>query len=128
MNKLFELERKNKMGKELTLEEAENIIDNMYQNKFIDSGTVEGNNIHLGNMDNIEFIDLEKASIYLLREEMRLKRELQRKDNNWNELKKWCNECLEDHRIAREEGQTTISDTFFEMILDKINELEEDKI
>lgn len=50
--------------------------------------------------------------------------EIVRKDNNWNELKEWCNECLEYHRIAREEGQTTISDTFFEMVLDKINELE----
>ena len=53
--------------------------------------------------------------------------EIQRKDNNWNELKKWCNECLEYHRIAREEGQTTISDTFFEMVLDKTKELEEEK-
>ena len=68
----------------------------------------------------------EAQRIYYQRQELkRVKQELQRKDNNWNELKEWCNECLEYHRIAREEGQTTISDTFFEMVLDKIKELEE---
>ena len=61
---------------------------------------------------------------HLEKENKNLQQELQRKDNIINELKKWCNECLEDHRIAREEGQTTISDTFFEMVLDKIKELE----
>lgn len=67
--------------KELTLKEAEKIVDTMYQNRFVEAGVEEGNTIHLGNMDNIEFTDLESASIYLLREEIRLKEELQRKNN-----------------------------------------------
>ena len=46
------------------------------------------------------------------------------KDNVINGLKKWCNECIENHIIARESGETTISDTFFEIVLDKIKELE----
>lgn len=54
----------------------------------------------------------------------KLQQELQRKDNNWNKLKKWCNECIENHIIARKNGETTISDTFFEIVLDKIKELE----
>jgi len=106
--------------KELTLKEAEQIVDTMYENKFIDSGTIEGNNIHLGNMDNIEFTDLENASIYLLREEIRLKQELQRKDNNWNELKKF----LIDLQKLKGINQQGFSWGVCQECLDKIKELE----
>jgi len=54
----------------------------------------------------------------------KLQQELQRKDNIINELKKWCNKCIENHIIARKNGDITISDTFFEIVLDKIEELE----
>lgn len=99
--------------KELTLEEAEQIVDTMYQNRFVEAGVDEGNTIHLGNMDNIEFTDLESASIYLLREEIRLKEELQRKDNIISELK---NELYHIYNYAGLETNE---------LSDKIKELEE---
>lgn len=42
-----------------------------------------------------------------------------------NKLEKWCNDCIDYHIIARENGDTTISDTFFEIVLDKLKELKE---
>jgi hypothetical protein len=73
--------------KELTLEEAENIVDKMYQNRFIECGVDDGNTIHMGNLDKLQFNDLERASILLLRTEIRQKRELNQYKNNWEELK-----------------------------------------
>lgn len=60
------------------------------------------------------------TDIKLLDENNRLK-------NIIDELEKWCNECIDNHIIARENGVTTISDTFFEMVLDKIKALKENK-
>ena len=51
--------------------------------------------------------------------------ELKKKDNIITELEKWCNECIDNHIIARENGVTTISDTFFEIVLDKLKTLKE---
>ena len=51
--------------------------------------------------------------------------EYDRLNNIINELEKWCNECIDNHIIARENGYTTISDTFFEIVLDKIKTLKE---
>lgn len=59
----------------LTLEEAENIVDNMYQNRWKECGVEEGNTIHMGNLENLHYSELERASIRLLRAEIRLKRE-----------------------------------------------------
>ena len=53
--------------------------------------------------------------------------ELERLNNIINELEKWCDDCIIYHIAARENGQTTISDTFFEMVLNKIKELKENK-
>ena len=115
--------------KELTLKEAEKIVDTMYQNKFIEAGVEEGNTIHLGNMDNIQFNDLENASIYLLREEIRLKQELQRKDNIINELKYGIKELdnmfYETFRISQD-GYFSISEWELKNFTDKIKELEDD--
>ena len=61
----------------LTLEEAENIVDNMYQNRWKECGVEEGNTIHMGNLENLHYSELERASILLLRTEIRLKRENQ---------------------------------------------------
>ena len=62
---------------ELTLEEAENIVDNMYQNRWKECGIEDGNIIHMGNLEKLHYSQLERASILLLRTEMRLKRENQ---------------------------------------------------
>ena len=61
--------------KELTLEEAENIVDNMYQKRWVECGVEDGNTIHMGNLDKLHYSQLERASILLLRTEMHLKRE-----------------------------------------------------
>ena len=66
------------MNKELTLEEAENIVDNMYQNRWKECGVEEGNTIHMGNLSNLKYNELESASILLLRTEIRLKREIKK--------------------------------------------------
>lgn len=66
------------MSKELTLEEAENIVDNMYQNRWKECGVEDGNTIHMGNLSNLKYNELESASILLLRTEIRLKREIKK--------------------------------------------------
>ena len=63
------------MNKELTLEEAENIVDNMYQNRWKECGVEDGNTIHMGNLGNLKYNELESASILLLRTEIRLQKE-----------------------------------------------------
>ena len=63
------------MNKELTLEEAENIVDNMYQNRWKECGVEDGNTIHLGNLGNLKYNELESASILLLRTDIRLKQQ-----------------------------------------------------
>ena len=63
------------MNKELTLEEAENIVDNMYQNRWKECGVEDGNTIHMGNLDYLQYNELESASILLLRTEIRLQQE-----------------------------------------------------
>lgn len=67
-----------RMNKELTLEEAENIVDNMYQNRWKECGVEDGNTIHLGNLGNLKYNELESASILLLRTEIRLRKENQK--------------------------------------------------
>ena len=62
---------------ELTLEEAENIVDNMYQNRWKECGVEDGNTIHMNNLEKLHYSKLERASILLLRTEIRLKRENQ---------------------------------------------------
>lgn len=66
------------MNKELTLEEAENIVDNMYQNRWKECGVEDGNTIHMGNLSNLKYNELESASILLLRTEIRLQREIKK--------------------------------------------------
>lgn len=56
---------------------------------------------------------------------MKIADERDRLNNIIEELEKWCNECIDNHIIARENGVTTISDTFFEIVLDKLKELKE---
>lgn len=53
-------------------------------------------------------------------------KEIDRLNNIINKLEKWCNECIDNHIIARENGYTTISDTFFEIVLDKIKALKKE--
>ena len=66
------------MNKELTLEKAENIVDNMYQNRWKECGVEDENTIHFGNLGNLKYNELESASILLLRTEIRLRKENQK--------------------------------------------------
>ena len=65
----------NEEKKYLTLEEAEKIVDDMYQKRWEECGVDDGNIIHMGNLDKLQYNELEKASILLLRTELRLQQE-----------------------------------------------------
>ena len=56
---------------------------------------------------------------------MEIADERDRLNNIINELEKWINECIDNRIIAREHGYNTISDTFFEIFLDKLKALKE---
>lgn len=77
------------MDKELTLEEAENIVDNMYQKRWEECGVDDGNTIHIGNLDKLHYSEFERASILLLRTEIRLKRENQNYKKAIDKLKEY---------------------------------------
>ena len=66
------------MDKEITLKEAEKIVDDMYQKRWIECGVENGNTIHMGNLDKLQYSELEKASILLLRTEIRLQSQLKK--------------------------------------------------
>ena len=66
------------MEKEITLKEAEKIVDDMYQKRWIECGVENGNTIHMGNLDKLQYSELEKASILLLRTEIRLQSQLKK--------------------------------------------------
>ena len=66
------------MNKELTLKEAEKIVDDMYQKRWVECGIEDGNTIHIGNLDKLQYTELESASILLLRTEISLQQENQK--------------------------------------------------
>ena len=94
------------MNKELTLEEAENIVDNMYQNRWKECGVEEGNTIHLGNLSNLKYNELESASILLLRTEIGLKREIKKLQQEKQELENQQKEFIEYMSKTIEELET----------------------
>ena len=63
------------MNRELTLKEAEKIVDDMYQKRWVECGIEDDNTIHMGNLDKLQYTELESASILLLRTEIILQRE-----------------------------------------------------
>ena len=71
--------------KEMSIEEAETIIDDMYQDKYkiMEQKTDTGVTIDLSKMDEITFTNLEFASVIVLREiqSLRYKMEKQEKEN-----------------------------------------------
>lgn len=89
--------------KELTLEEAENIVDNMYKKRWVECGVEDGNTIHMGNLDKLHYSELERASILLLRTEMRLKRE----NKKYKDVIDKAIEYIEQHAITVTDGTVT---------------------
>ena len=89
----------NEEKKYLTLEEAEKIVDDMYQKRWEECGVDDGNIIHMGNLDKLQYHELEKASILLLRTELRLQQE-----------NKKLKEQLEASEKARKEASNILKD------------------
>ena len=91
----------------LTIEEAEDIVDNMYQKRWEECGIIDENAIHMGNLDNLEFTELEKASILLLRTELRLKRENQQLKQQLEQRDNIINKAREKIKIlGKFDGKT----------------------
>ena len=82
------------MNRELTLKEAEKIVDDMYQKRWVECGIEDGNTIHMGNLDKLQYTELESASILLLRTEISLQQENKK-------LKEVIDKVIEYIRIYR---------------------------
>lgn len=67
-------------SEKMTLEEAINIVDDMYQDRYkiIEEKTEEGTTVHLEKIDDVKFTNLEFASVRLLREVQSLQRKLKK--------------------------------------------------
>ena len=117
---------------ELTLEKAEEIVDNMYQNKWKITEPMP-NCIDISKLGEVKYTELESASILLLRTELRQKREIEHLKNNWKELKKWLEEELQydinwyKPKCKEYIGQKHFPDDTldsFRYVLDKMQELQ----
>lgn len=87
------------MNRELTLKEAEKIVDDMYQKRWVECGIEDGNTIHMGNLDKLQYTELESASILLLRTEISLQKQnqkLQQRINKAIEYIKYCQTSDDD--------------------------------
>lgn len=119
------LKGEDKMNKEeITLEQAEDIVDNMYQQRFKECKVDDENKVHIDNLDNVTFNKLEKASISLLRTEISQKSEIERLNGIINELEKWLQENI---KISKAHGNQTAVN-IFNVFLDKLKELKGDDI
>lgn len=105
----------------LTLEEAENIVNNMYQKRWEECGVDDGNTIHMGNLDKLHYSELERASILLLRIELRLKRE----NKKYKEVIDKVIDLLDNHQnnLYSKQARETLDDDI-ELILKLLKEVE----
>ena len=69
----------------MSLEEAKNIIDEMYQDKY--KIIEENNTIYVDRLDEVKFTNLEFASVRMLREVQSLRRKLEKLQKENEELK-----------------------------------------
>lgn len=74
------------MNKELTLKKAEKIVDDMYQKRWVECGIA----IHMGNLDKLQYTELESASILLLRTELRLQQENKQLKEHIEKYEHYC--------------------------------------
>lgn len=104
----------------MSLEEAENTIDDMYQDKY---KIIEANNtIYVDRLDEVKFTNLEFASARMLREVQNLRRKLEKQQKENEELKQ------ENKRIKYFSSNLFIDDYIPKKVIkDKIKEIEEDK-
>ena len=107
------------MNRELTLKEAEKIVDDMYQNRWVECGIEDGNTIHMGNLDKLQYTELESASILLLRTEIILQQENKK-------LKEIIDKAINYiyDEIKREGFHHYLDDKDIEELLDILKEVE----
>jgi len=77
----------NKEEKEVNIENYENIIDNMYQEKMNNRIEKIGAMTYIHTGEKVEFTKLEEASVIVLREELRLKNLVEKQQKEIEELK-----------------------------------------
>ena len=106
------------MKKELTLEEAESIVDNMYQKRWEECCIDDGNTIHMGNLDKLHYSELERASILLLRTELRLKRE----NKKYKEVIDKLKSLLNDYEMQDDEVINAYCKEIREVVLKEVKE------
>ena len=112
------------MNKELTLKEAEKIVDDMYQKRWVECGIEDGNTIHMGNLDKLQYTELESASILLLRTEIILQQENKKYKEVIDKAMEYIEKCLKQTPI---ENRTKTDDTLdieYEYILKILKEVE----
>lgn len=106
----------NKEKKYLTLEEAEKIVDDMYQKRWEECGVEVENTIYMGNLDKLEYTELEKASLLLLRTELRLKRENKQLKEKLQQKETIINKAKE--HIYKNTNKTMSEEEFISMLLE----------
>nr|DAJ75885.1 MAG TPA: hypothetical protein [Caudoviricetes sp.] len=74
--------------KEMSIEEAETIIDDMYQDKYkvMEQKTEQGIIIEIGRMDEVTLTNLEFASVRMLREKQSLETKYRRLQEKISEI------------------------------------------
>ena len=80
----------------MTVEEAENIIDEMYQDKY--KIIEENNTIYLNRLDEVKFTNLEFASVRMLREVQSLERKLEELQKENEDLRKGQNSLMQSRK------------------------------
>lgn len=79
-----------------SLKEAENIIDEMYQDKY--KIIEENNTIYVDRLDEVKFTNLEFASVRMLREVQSLRRKLEKLQKENEELRKGQNSLMQSRK------------------------------
>ena len=110
------------MNKELTLKEAEKIVDDMYQKRWVECGIEDGNTIHMGNLDKLQYTELESASILLLRTEITLQQENKK-------YKEVINKAIEEikkglHELDTRRREEVYAEEYIEESIDILKEVE----
>lgn len=133
----------------MDIEKAENIIDTMYQNRFkekeekVNDGIFKG--VDISKYNEVEFTELEEASVRILREEISLKRknkQLEKVPKIISKLEEKLDEVIKDgYKFLQnyKDGKITLEDcntnvkiatyvrTHLEDLLDELEEVEADE-
>ena len=111
----------------MTIEEAENIIDDMYQEKYeiIEEKIENGVKIYLDKLKDVKFTYLEFASVRMLREVQKLRRELEKQQKEIERLYKDNYRLDRENQLKFERAVDTSDYVSKEAIREKIKEIED---